>query len=176
MALTGCLLVAVAVAGCGRTDYAAPHDLCGIPVDSGALAVLLPPGEKVSERTVDQTEPGHDDPGALLCFVSVDGRTILQATTSTDHSYADPLDERPGKGGARIPPKLDVPIGQGAEVRSDFALAVDSCPRRKGYRRVVQVSYETKAPLPTSAAKRRTALEQLLRGLLRDPDRDVCSA
>ncbi|MGX1272718.1 hypothetical protein [Streptomyces phaeoluteigriseus] len=72
-ALTALLLL---VSGCGneeqKRNYAIPRSLCGMNVDSEALASFLPAGQKVTVK--DRSYPGTKG-----CQVIVDGTLIVTA-------------------------------------------------------------------------------------------------
>jgi hypothetical protein len=72
------LALSGALAGCtgarGDTEYAAPEDLCGIPVRQDALAQLLPPGKEID---VQEKNPV---PSRTRCQVNVDGKVALMAS------------------------------------------------------------------------------------------------
>jgi hypothetical protein len=57
-----------------RRQYAVPHSLCGVPVDSETLAPFMPPGRKI---TVKEELPGGF---SARCEVRVDSRLAVQAS------------------------------------------------------------------------------------------------
>ncbi|MEU0464381.1 hypothetical protein ABZ215_10285 [Amycolatopsis sp. NPDC006131] len=74
----------LAVAGCAsERGYAVPDRVCGVPVDSAALAPLLPDGEGIGESFTDKAQ------GSVSCRLSVDGSTVLYlAADVTDRGTA----------------------------------------------------------------------------------------
>lgn len=72
-----CVLVGILVgcsAGSDEREYAAPEALCGVPVDTGVLSKLLPPGEKIDVQERNPT------PHRKRCQVNVDGSVALVAS------------------------------------------------------------------------------------------------
>ncbi|MER7193328.1 hypothetical protein [Streptomyces flaveolus] len=72
------LTLSGALAGCtdtgGETEYTAPKDLCGIPVQQDALVQLLPSGDEID---VQEKNPV---PSRKRCQVNVDGKAALTAS------------------------------------------------------------------------------------------------
>ncbi|WP_159050380.1 hypothetical protein [Streptomyces cellostaticus] len=71
---TGALLASLS--GCSdqkeKRQYAVPHSLCGIPVDSNTLAPFMPPGRKLTVKR-DTTNSL-----ASICEIRVDSRQAVQ--------------------------------------------------------------------------------------------------
>ncbi|MFJ1644475.1 hypothetical protein [Streptomyces sp. NPDC088258] len=69
------LALSVTISGCGgeEREYAVPKTLCGVPVDSGLLEPLLPPGKEVFVKVADYAAGvARQD-----CVVYVDGDVWL---------------------------------------------------------------------------------------------------
>jgi hypothetical protein len=76
VAIAATVALLATLSGCSgqkeKRQYAVPHSLCGIPVDSNALAPFMPSGRKLTAKR-DTT-----DTWASVCEISIDSRQVLQ--------------------------------------------------------------------------------------------------
>ncbi|MEV7953351.1 hypothetical protein ACIO6T_05875 [Streptomyces sp. NPDC087532] len=161
----GLCAMLLAVSACGGDDgkdrdYAVPDRLCGVDVDEGTLAPLLPTGKKLEERDSGSV------PGSARCALTVDGLPALSVLGDVLDAGADPFakadwylrlgKDAGGKDGARY---------EGVRVLDRFALSVAKCADPDSARKyAVLVELSETDPVPENVADRRKALKEFVDG------------
>ncbi|MEU9014137.1 hypothetical protein AB0D12_31090 [Streptomyces sp. NPDC048479] len=156
--LVGATLLA-ALAGCGESrDYAVPNKACGVSVDAGLLAPLLPKGDKLQVKDTDQ---GSESP---RCRLLVDNRLAVDLRGDVVPADTDPIQAN-SQGLARLGNPAKADIGDDARIADRGAMSVGACTY-KGVRRKLAVEVELKGEVPDDTQERRRMLSDFLKSYL----------
>ncbi|WP_329024123.1 hypothetical protein [Streptomyces sp. NBC_00690] len=132
------LVLVGATAACSSDEvYAAPDEVCGVAVDSGAVDPLLPEGKKL-----DQTKSGSQ---ATLsqCRLSVDGKGVLSVKSYFVPAKEDPVETKAWE----LTNPAEISVGDNARVSDAMAIAVADCASAGERRKFVVQAY----PLTTAS-------------------------
>ncbi|MCF6526400.1 hypothetical protein [Streptomyces sp. JJ36] len=147
------LTLAVAVAGCGeKQEYAVPEKVCGVPLEEGTVALLLPEGEHLAERGTPL--PAHHD----YCRLLVDRGRALTVTFSPTRTLHDPMGDRSAYAFTRRAEMRDLPLpGEGA-LGDDSAVVAARCGGSgPGY---LTIDFYADKDVVRDTARRRAALRE----------------
>ncbi|MFF1508156.1 hypothetical protein [Streptomyces sp. NPDC058326] len=146
-------LVALTATGCTKSaeQYAAPSELCGIPVDPAVLRPVLLPGEKLT------TSPANSDAATRRCGVLVDGERVFaleSRVAPANENYRATWDWQ-------MPQATTVAIGDEGRATDTLVAAARKCAV-KGEERVFLARAERFYPKKDDTAERKEALVRFM--------------